>query len=64
MNRQREETRAKQKDDEVEALLIKKVRRADGTTAEVIIGQSTLPQTIFNSSNGAFDEDIRASTIN
>ena len=63
MNRQREETRSKQNDDEREALLIKKVQRADGTEAEVIIGQSTLPQTIFNASNGAFTEDFSVSII-
>lgn len=51
MNREREEARSKQDDDEQDALLIKKVRRSDGTQAEVIIGQSTLPQTIFNASN-------------
>jgi solute carrier family 32 (vesicular inhibitory amino acid transporter) len=49
--RQRDETRAQMKDDEREPLLITKVRRDDGTEAEVIVGQSTLPQTIFNSSN-------------
>jgi solute carrier family 32 (vesicular inhibitory amino acid transporter) len=48
---QREETRAQMKDDEREPLLITKVQRDDGTEAEVIVGQSTLPQTIFNSSN-------------
>ena len=49
--RQRDETRAQTKDDQREPLLIAKVRREDGTEAEVIVGQSTLPQTIFNSSN-------------
>lgn len=49
--RQRDENRAQMKDDEREPLLITKVRRDDGTEAEVIVGQSTLPQTIFNSSN-------------
>ena len=49
--RQRDESRALMKDDEREPLLITKVRRDDGTEAEVIVGQSTLPQTIFNSSN-------------
>ena len=52
MNKQREESRAKQEDNDREPLLIKKVKRSDGTEAEVIIGQSTLPQTIFNASNG------------
>lgn len=50
--RQREETKAQQgKDSDQEPLLITKVQREDGTEAEVIVGQSTLPQTIFNSSN-------------
>lgn len=48
---QREETRAQMKDDEREALLVTRVQRDDGTYAEVIVGQSTLPQTIFNSCN-------------
>lgn len=52
MNRQREENRSKQDKGEGEALLVKKIRRPDGTQAEVIIGQSTLPQTVFNASNG------------
>jgi solute carrier family 32 (vesicular inhibitory amino acid transporter) len=51
LSRQREESRAQQKDEGREPLLIKKVQRDDGTEAEVIVGQSTLPQTIFNSSN-------------
>lgn len=51
LTRQREETRAKMKDDGREALLITKVQRDDGTEAEVIVGQSSLPQTIFNSCN-------------
>ena len=51
LSQQREESRAKQKDEDQEPLLIKKVQRDDGTEAEVIVGQSTLPQTIFNSSN-------------
>lgn len=45
MNRQREESRAQQEDDQREPLLIKKIQRGDGTEAEVIVGQSTLPQT-------------------
>ena len=48
---QREETRAQMKDDQRDALLVTKVKRDDGTEAEVIVGQSTLPQTIFNSCN-------------
>ena len=49
--RQRDDTRAQTKDAQREPLLVAKVRRDDGTEAEVIVGQSTLPQTIFNSSN-------------
>ena len=49
--RQREETRAQMKDDEREPLLVTRVQRDDGTEAEVLVGQSTLPQTIFNSAN-------------
>ena len=49
--RKRDETRAQTKDAQREPLLVAKVRRDDGTEAEVIVGQSTLPQTIFNSSN-------------
>ena len=48
---QREETQAQMKEDDREPLLVAKVTREDGTEAEVIVGQSTLPQTIFNSSN-------------
>lgn len=43
--KQREETRAQMKDDQREPLLVTKVQRDDGTEAEVIVGQSTLPQT-------------------
>ncbi|CAK4034067.1 vacuolar amino acid transporter 1 [Lecanosticta acicola] len=49
MQRQREENRAQLNDSERQPLLIAKVQRDDGTVAKVIIGQSTLPQTIFNS---------------
>ena len=49
---QRDETRAQLKDDSSrEPLYITTVRRPDGTEAEVIVGASTLPQTIFNSAN-------------
>lgn len=48
---QREETRAQMKDSEREPLYTTTIRRPDGTEAEVIIGESTLPQTIFNSAN-------------
>lgn len=51
LQRKRDSTRAQLKGDEREPLLITKVQRDDGTVAEVIIGQSTLPQTIFNSAN-------------
>ncbi|KAL9107556.1 MAG: hypothetical protein Q9227_007556 [Pyrenula ochraceoflavens] len=38
-------------DKEREPLLVKQVQREDGTRTQVVIGQSTLPQTIFNSVN-------------
>ena len=51
LQRQRDECGSQLKDDGREHLLIVKVQRDDGTEAEVIVGQSTLPQTLFNSSN-------------
>lgn len=51
LSQQREDTRAKMKEEDREPLLTRKIQRDDGTEAEVIVGQSTLPQTIFNSSN-------------
>lgn len=48
---QREETRSRTKYSEREPLYTTTVSRPDGTTAEVIVGESTLPQTIFNSAN-------------
>ncbi|EMD00301.1 hypothetical protein BAUCODRAFT_63649 [Baudoinia panamericana UAMH 10762] len=51
LSQRRKESRAQQKDEEREPLLTKQIRREDGTEGEVIVGQSTLPQTIFNSSN-------------
>lgn len=38
-------------DKEPEPLLIKRVEREDGKVVQVVIGQSTLPQTVFNSVN-------------
>lgn len=38
-------------DKERETLLIKRVEREDGKVIEVVVGQSTLPQTVFNSVN-------------
>lgn len=38
-------------DKEHEPLLIKRVEREDGKLVQVVVGQSTLPQTIFNSVN-------------
>lgn len=38
-------------DKEHEPLLIKRVEREDGKRVQVVIGQSTLPQTVFNSVN-------------
>lgn len=38
-------------DKERETLLIKRVEREDGKVIDVVVGQSTLPQTVFNSVN-------------
>lgn len=38
-------------DKERETLLIKRVEREDGKVIDIVVGQSTLPQTIFNSVN-------------
>lgn len=38
-------------DKERESLLVRQVEREDGTKTNVVIGQSTLPQTVFNSVN-------------
>ena len=43
--------RAPLQDKESEPLLIKPVQREDGSQAHMVVGQSTLPQTIFNSVN-------------
>ena len=51
LQEQRDECRSQQKSDGQEPLLVTRIHRDDGTVAEVIVGQSTLPQTIFNSSN-------------
>ena len=51
LSQQRDESRAQMKEEDREPLLTKKIKREDGTEAEVIVGQSTLSQTIFNSSN-------------
>lgn len=51
LQQQRDQNRSSDDKSDREPLLITHVHRDDGTSAEVIIGQSTLPQTIFNSSN-------------
>ncbi|KAL1995323.1 hypothetical protein VTN49DRAFT_1510 [Thermomyces lanuginosus] len=38
-------------DETRDALLIKQVRNQDGTTENVVVGRSTVPQTVFNSVN-------------
>lgn len=38
-------------DRERETLLVKRVEREDGKIVEIVVGQSTLPQTVFNSVN-------------
>lgn len=42
---------AQEPDKEHEPLLIKRVEREDGKVVQVVVGQSTLPQTVFNSVN-------------
>jgi solute carrier family 32 (vesicular inhibitory amino acid transporter) len=44
-------TGAEEPDKEREPLLVKQVENEDGTLTNVIVGQSTLPQTVFNSVN-------------
>ena len=44
-------TGAQAPDKEREPLLVKQVASEDGTLTNVIVGQSTLPQTVFNSAN-------------
>ncbi len=44
-------TGAQEPDKEREPLLVKQVENEDGTLINVIVGQSTLPQTVFNSVN-------------
>ena len=48
---ERREAVASEADKEIEPLLIKQVQRNDGTRASIVVGQSTLYQTIFNSIN-------------
>lgn len=38
-------------DKERETLLVKRVEREDGKVVDIVVGQSTLPQTVFNSVN-------------
>lgn len=42
---------AQEPDKEREPLLVKQIQREDGTKANIVVGQSTLPQTVFNSVN-------------
>lgn len=44
-------TGAQEPDKEREPLLVKQVQNEDGTLTNVVVGQSTLPQTVFNSVN-------------
>jgi solute carrier family 32 (vesicular inhibitory amino acid transporter) len=44
-------TGVQEPDKEREPLLVKRVEREDGTIVNVVLGQSTVPQTIFNSIN-------------
>lgn len=49
--RQQQMTGVSQPDKEREPLLVKQVQEDDGKVLNVVVGQSTLPQTIFNSVN-------------
>jgi vesicular inhibitory amino acid transporter len=49
--RQQQERGASVPDKEREPLLVRRVEREDGKVVNVVVGQSTLPQTIFNSVN-------------
>jgi len=49
--RQQQMTGASEPDKEREPLLVKQIQEDDGTVVNVVVGQSTLPQTIFNSVN-------------
>jgi vesicular inhibitory amino acid transporter len=44
-------TGVQEPDKEREPLLVKRVEREDGTIVNVVVGQSTVPQTVFNSIN-------------
>ncbi len=49
--RQQQEQGTQEPDKEREPLLLKVVEQKDGTRIQVVVGQSTLPQTVFNSVN-------------
>lgn len=49
--RQQQVAGTQEPDKEREPLLVKRVEREDGKVVNVVVGQSTLPQTIFNSVN-------------
>ena len=49
--RQQQIAGAQEPDKEREPLLVKRVEREDGKVVNVVVGQSTLPQTVFNSVN-------------
>jgi solute carrier family 32 (vesicular inhibitory amino acid transporter) len=51
LSQKREGSHFQQREEDRERILLKKVPRRDGTMAEVIVGQSTLPGTIFHCSN-------------
>lgn len=48
---QQQEQGTQEPDKEREPLLVKVVEQKDGTRVQVVVGQSTLPQTVFNSVN-------------
>ena len=49
--REQQTTGVTEPDKEREPLLVKRVEREDGKVVNVVVGQSTLPQTVFNSVN-------------
>ncbi|KAI9802856.1 MAG: hypothetical protein M1833_001455 [Piccolia ochrophora] len=49
--REQQATGAHEPDKEREPLLVRRVEREDGRVVNVVVGQSTLPQTVFNSVN-------------
>lgn len=51
LHKERHSSGNRGQDPEREPLLVKQVQREDGTRENIIVGQSTVPQTVFNSVN-------------